>query len=257
MRKIIRAIKSTTAIFILLSSTFAMADETNNAAITCTETSGHHVFVEQRVCPIGGERFDAFVLGTHSTFGAYLDLTKVSYLTFPIAIAVCPSNGFVDYKEEYSDTELATLGATIETPEYKSLLGHHTSWHLFAELMDRSNFASNEDIELWWIRSRAAAESETCDTGQFEDYAKLALAQLVLELETTPPDDTAFWPMQLMAANYERRLGDQAGALKRMSELPEISAEWSLAFETLQQAIEEGRSDRVRIGEFQENGQND
>lgn len=257
MNKIIRAIKSTLAISILLGSNPAMADETTSAAITCTESSGHHVYVERRVCPIGGESFDAFALGTYSTFGTYLDLTKVSYLTFPIAIAVCPSNGFVDYKEEYSNSELATLGATIETPEYKALLGHHTSWHLFAELMERSNFASNEDTELWWIRSRAVAESEACDTGQFEDYAKLALAQIDLELGTTPRDDTAYWPMQLMAANYERRLGNRVGALKRMSELPEISKEWSLAFETLEQAIDSGRSDRVRIGEFKEQDQDD
>lgn len=257
MTEIVRAIKSTLAIAVLLCSNFAMADDATNAAITCTESSGHHVFVEQRVCPIGGERFDAFSLGTHSTYGAYLDLTEVSYLTFPIAIAVCPSNGFVDYKETYSDSELATLGATIATPEYKALLGHHTSWFLFAELMERSNFASGEDVELWWIRSRAAAEAQACDTGQFEAYARLALAQIELELEALPANDSAFWPMQLMAANYDRRLGDQTRAIERMKQLPEISEEWSLAFETLELAIESGRIDRVRIGEFQERDQND
>ena len=257
MNRIRRALQSAILLGLIIPSGFAMAEETNKIAITCTEQSGYHIFVEQRVCPIGREKFDAFTLGTHSTFGAYLDLTEVSYLVFPIAVPVCPSNGFVDYKSEYSDLELVSFGATIQRPEYTAQLGKHTSWHLLAELIERSGLGKNEDTALWWIRSRAAAEAVACDTGHFADYAKLALIEIERELSESSTEDSAYWPMQLLAANYERRLNDLSGARERLQRLPEISAEWALAFETLEQAIELCRTDSVEIGEFRKQSGSD
>ena len=61
---------------------------------------GHHIYEKETECPIGGEKFKALYLGTHSTYGRHLDWEPVSYMRFPVPIPVCPGNGFVITKEK-------------------------------------------------------------------------------------------------------------------------------------------------------------
>ena len=90
---------------------------------------GHHVYEEEVKCPVGGEAFKAFYLGTHSTYGRHLDWEPVSYMRFPVPIPVCPSNGFVVAKKDHSKEELQTLKAVVDSKPYKDLYAqkHATS----------------------------------------------------------------------------------------------------------------------------------
>lgn len=219
------------------------------AGITCTEPSGYHVFFEERICPIGGEVYQAPRLGTHSTFGAYLDLTRVSYLSFPIAMPVCPENGFVDYQADYSDDEIKKLTAVIEDEAYRSLLGRHTSWYLFAKMAEMAELS---DIDRWWLYSRAAAEADTCGLETYADYAMEAQEVAMEALLASDPSDAAYWPLQLLIANYDRRLGAFDQARERVAGLHDIPDEWKLAFGTLSEAIRQEESERVKIGHYEE-----
>ena len=101
---------------LLLSKAFGLivlCFSLNSVATTLT--------TEERICPLGGQRFTVDVLMSFSTFGKRLDLkTDGTYGTDPFRLVVCP-NGFVDYKENYSQAELNKLEVLITSDNYQTL----------------------------------------------------------------------------------------------------------------------------------------
>lgn len=212
---------------------------------SCTTTSGHHIYAETQECPIGGEKYTALQLGTHSTYGSYLDLTRVSYLKFPIAVPVCPSNGFVDFKEDYTPAELQAFKTVIESEAYKALLGKHTSYYLMARMIEMAGVG---DYDLWWLDNVAASEAESCELPVFDDYVRRSLASADAALAKATPADKDYWPLQLTAINRMRGLGQFEQASARVAALTGIPDDWTEPFATLKEAIARKRKDRVEIG---------
>lgn len=223
----------------------AAADAQGKVTTSCTQPSGHHIYTEERVCPVGGGKYTALRLGTHSTYGSYTDLSKVSYLTFPIAVSVCPGNGFVDFQEEYTPEELAAFTDVIGTDDYKALLGQNTSYFLFARMIEKSGLPG---YDLWWLDNVAASEAASCNLPVFEDYTRRALASSTAALAAMKPDADAYWPLMLININDQRELGefDQAGA--RLAALSGVPDDWSAAFATLREAVKRKMKGRVEIG---------
>lgn len=89
--------------------------------LNCVEVSGHHVYKSKMTCPLGGEEFEALILGTHTTFGVSLDWESLSYMRFPVPLPVCPSNGFIIIEEGLADMEVDRISAAVESAEYQSL----------------------------------------------------------------------------------------------------------------------------------------
>ncbi len=235
------------AISILSSELHKASAEENHPTTSCSRPSGHHLYEKEKTCPIGGGSYQALILGTHSTFGQYLDFTKVSYLPFPIPVPVCPDNGFVDFQKEYTPEELKDLKATLESEEYKALIGKHTSWYLLARLIEMSEF---DGFDQWWLDNRAAAEASTCQLDTYNSYAEIALKSSDAALNQTSPDEKDFWAIKLNSINLLRRLGRFEEATDRLIQLQETPENYSSYVSTLRAAIEKKNSDRVRLGEF-------
>lgn len=229
---------------------FAAAADAQGITTSCTTPSGHHIYAEARNCPIGGGKYNPLRLGTHSTYGSYTDLSRVSYLTFPIAMPVCPDNGFVDFQEDYTPEEIETFTAVIGSDEYKALLGKHTSYFLFARMLEMADMGSRFDI--WWIDNVAASEAASCNLPVFEDYTRRALASSSAALASMKPEDDAWWPLQLININDLRELGEFDAAAARISALAPIPEDWTMAFDTLREAVSRKVKGRVKIGEYAE-----
>ena len=76
---------------------------------------------QERICPIGGERFTEDVIMSYTIFNRHLDLKPDgTWGTAPTPLIVCP-NGFVDYKENYSKAELNKLEDLITSDNYQTL----------------------------------------------------------------------------------------------------------------------------------------
>ena len=224
-------------------------DIQSSPAISCTQPSGHHVYEEKRACALGGEEFTALYLGTHSTYGTFLDLGHVSYLQFPIAVPVCPNSGFVDYKDEYTSGELAVFAQVVATEQYRELLGKHTSWHLFARMMEMASVDPDND---WWRHNQAAIEAKNCGLDQFPDYARLAIKAADARLISSGLDDPdLIWGLKLSRLDFMRQMGDFRAAQEGISTYGEIPEQYRLAFNTLQEAIQLESTDRVPIGEYE------
>jgi len=85
-------------------------------------------------CPLDGSVFKTLEQVSGYQTGLGLDLRSEGALRSPWPVARCPSNGFVIYKERYSDAELIKLRAYVASSEYQSLVADHTDHYLAARL---------------------------------------------------------------------------------------------------------------------------
>jgi hypothetical protein len=76
---------------------------------------------ETKVCPYDGTTFEFTAQGSGTAFDRTLDWMTVGALQSPWPLAVCPTNGFVFAKQEYSPEELEALRPLILSPDYQAL----------------------------------------------------------------------------------------------------------------------------------------
>src|SRR4051812_36684612 len=61
-------------------------------------------------CPIDGKAFTTKAVAIYRQTGMRLDTKPLGSLLAPMPLPVCPDNGFVVYKSDFTDTELVALG---------------------------------------------------------------------------------------------------------------------------------------------------
>ena len=85
-------------------------------------------------CLIGGETFTFERAMSGTQYGMHLDMKPYGPIASPWPIPKCPSNGFVMYKENFSDQEIVSLARYVASDEYKALKDRHTNYYLAASL---------------------------------------------------------------------------------------------------------------------------
>ena len=112
---------------------------------------------EERICPLGGERFTVDVLASYSTFGQRLDLkTLGTYGTDPFRLVVCP-NGFVDFKKNYSEEEIISFTSLINSTSYQNSRSGNTDYYLLAKILEH---AGAHKLNIGWTYLEASWEAE-------------------------------------------------------------------------------------------------
>ncbi|MBP7370537.1 MAG: hypothetical protein KA902_03775, partial [Arenimonas sp.] len=96
------------------------------------------------ICPIGGEKFEAVLAGSGTSFGNYLDLKPYGPTPAPWPIAKCPSNGFVIFKNSFTPTEREKLKSFVETEQYQLLQKKYSNYYLAAKLKENLGVAKRE-----------------------------------------------------------------------------------------------------------------
>ncbi len=218
-------------------------------AVSCHEPSGHHVVETTFVCPLGGEEFVGLTLGTYSTYGIYLDFSRVSYLRLPIPLPVCPSNGFVVFKEDFTQKELDRLAEVTSSDAYKALLGKNSSYFLFAYLAEQTAL---DAVEPWWLYNLASAEIDGCDEALYRRYIPIVIDRAEKQLASTNPDEQVFWVLNIIIANAHRRIGDFAAAREQLGAVldryhEQMPQDLAKVVAQLRGHIEAGNSDRQEI----------
>lgn len=77
-------------------------------------------FEVTKTCPVGGEKFKHSELGSITTFGSYPDGMPYGSGYFPVALAECPKNGLVIFRD-FEKPEIKRLEVLLTSPEYKIL----------------------------------------------------------------------------------------------------------------------------------------
>lgn len=229
--------------------------------LNCNAPLGYHFTKEQMTCPIGGETFDTLQLGTHSTFGIYLDLRPVSYIGLPAPLPVCAKNGMVVTRPKYTPEELAAIGKAIETDDYKkTYAGKQATYFLYAEQLRLAGLDDPAWGERWQHLLSASWEADVChDKEKYKSYATAAIAAMQAAFKATKATDEFYWTLGLLIPELQRRLGDFKGATASLLELggdlpeqPEQKKTVGLMIDLLKAAITRKDSDPVQVKEREE-----
>lgn len=220
--------------------------------LNCMSPSGHHVYYEEMSCPLGGEKFQTLVLGTHSTYGLHLDWEPVSYLDFPTPIPVCPSNGFVMEKEKYSSEELKRMAKVVDSEEYKKIYAQrHPSYYLLARFRE---LLGDDNPKRWWQLVVATWEADLCKSEKYAFYANEAIEAAKARLPALEPADEEYWIVNLIIPNLYRRTGRFDPARQWLDEfggqLPEEKNGrefYALAFRLLRDAVSRKDTSQIKI----------
>lgn len=235
----------------------------SDKVLNCVETSGHHVYEVDRECPLGGEKFKALELGTHSTYGRHLDWEPVSYMRFPIPLPVCPSNGFVITKEKYTKEELKSLSQVIESKEYRDLYSQkHATYFLFAKTIELRKEKFND---LWWLYLNATWEADLCKNDErYKQYALETVSAGNKRLAELKESDQEYWVLKVVTANMYRRIGDFKSAQDLVDKFgkptlkdKDANEYFTLAIRLLKEAVTNKNTDRVPIREEKEEPESD
>lgn len=214
---------------------------------------GHHVYEEEIKCPIGGEKFKAFSLGTHSTFGRHLDWEPVSYMRFPVPIPVCPRHGFVVTKKDYGKEELEKIKKVIESKTYKDIYAQkHATFYLLAKIKELNE---EKYDDYWWLYLNATWEADNCkNTVRYKEYAQEAISAGKNRLAELKDSEELYWVLKIVTAEMYRRIGDFRSSQELIDKFGtpslkdnEANEYFLLAKNLLQKAVKEKNTDRVPI----------
>jgi hypothetical protein len=182
------------------------------------------MFPVERICPVGGEKFQSFEIGSTSQFGMRLDFRPngpAAYLPW----VQCP-NGFVVFKDEkeFTKAEIDVLTPIVGGADYQRMRKEHTIAYLVVHLR-RALGAS--DADLAWLILKAAWESEA-GTGNAMRQRYLVEAHLAMlaRAKARTAHDDEWWAVSIVAAEIERQRSRFAEALALLAALPvsEIAA---------------------------------
>jgi hypothetical protein len=183
-------------------------------------------------CPYDGKKFKFTEQGSGTSFDKTLDLMPYGAIRSPWPIAVCPTNGFVFYKDKFEPADLVRLKPIVMSAEYQALKDE-TPYYRAAWITQRDG-ASNSSVGVFLLRATwEAAQAElqqlykarpanSPDIGfkefmaqgntseRYRRYATELLAKLDVDIATKPDSVTA----KILKGELLRRVGrfDEAEA---------------------------------------------
>jgi len=137
-------------------------------------------------CPLGGETFDVLTYVGEQPELKTMDLRPVSEFSFPGPLPICPSNGFVIDKDEYSEAELASRAKILSDPSYHEALKQNLPSHILA-LEFLSRLPENEmsdDFDVPYMALQGAWEAEACGSETYVEHARVAASILTEEVRS-------------------------------------------------------------------------
>lgn len=168
---------------------------------------------ETRTCPIGGEIYTIEVMMSYSIFDRRLDLKpRGSYGVGPRPLIVCP-NGFVDYKNSYSEEELIKLTELVNSKEYQRSRSGNNEYFLFTKILEHMG-ASKLDTAWYYLNASWMAENNY-NRSQYERYLNLSINDMI---EAKSNGEIGFAP-RFLIAELSRLKGDFEAALIHLEDL--------------------------------------
>jgi len=170
---------------------------------------------QERICPIGGERFTENVIMSYSVFGRRLDLKpQGTYGTAPVPLVVCP-NGFVDFKKNYSEEEIISFSSLINSTSYQNSRSGNTDYYLFAKILEH---AGASKLRIGWTYLEASWEAENKRRHKkYDRYLNLAIDNFNTAVDTG--DREVGFKIRFLLVELNRLKGDFESAKLKLNEL--------------------------------------
>lgn len=160
-------------------------------------------------CPVGGAEFSVDLLRSAEHTGQNLDLKLTGEgVISPAPIPICPDNGFVIYRDDFSAAEISSLTAYVLSHEYQEMVDDHTPYYRLAKILD---FQARPVLEVAFTYLRASWEVDT-EAARYEPYASAAATGIEAYLVDADPETRDYFTSHVLLAELKRRVGDFAGA---------------------------------------------
>lgn len=156
------------------------------------------------VCPIGGEKFNAFVIGSMTTWGQRPDGMPYGTTTI-VPMTECPGNGFIFFEEEFTKSDIQRLTPLVSGTDYQSLRRTDTQYFRAWWLMNRLGRDPYDTAQKLLV---ASWESDS-DLARKIRYQRSYVAA-VDALPTSAAKQTDLFWMNVRSANLLRELGEFA-----------------------------------------------
>lgn len=177
----------------------------------------HTSYESELVCPIGGEKFNAMLAGSGTSFGKFLDFKPYGPIAAPWPLAKCPSNGFVMFQNKFSEPELERLDTFVASAAYQKMKNTHTNYYL-AAVLQRQIDAPPSRLAYTLLQATWEASGSL-----YTAYATEALQAFMALLGAESPNSKLWVSYQLIAGELERRLKKFDAAAERFSKLQDNS----------------------------------
>jgi WD40 repeat protein len=171
------------------------------AALCASTTASAHTSAQvEMTCPYDGTKFLFEAQTSGTAFGTTLDFMPVGAIQSPQPIAVCPTNGFVFFKDKFDDQELERLRPLILSPDYQALK-EETPYYRAAWIGEHTG-APHAQVSVMLLQATWEAFR---DPRRYSRYATELAARLPEDVETSKPDQKRMF--QLLQGEIMRRLG--------------------------------------------------
>ena len=167
-----------------------------------------------RICPIDGKKFQYLAPNAPPSRELHLDMKPLDS-TAPWPHPKCPGNGFVLYKRDFTDEELARLRGYVLSSEYRSLSEKHPTRYLEAVLRKR---LGESPYAVAWSLVQASWEAYS-DPMRYQQYAEEALAIYDAIPLQALPDIRHRILKRMISGELARRLGLFESAKDRFLEM--------------------------------------
>lgn len=132
-------------------------------ALSCTlialmmsqHTWAHTSMVLEFTCPIGGETFKQRVDASGMTYGMRTNMRPIGRLIAPPSLTICPSNGFVMFKQTFTPEELAKFERVVQSQQYQDIVQHSSSYFAWGRMMELAD-EHHDSYQMMWIFLKAS-----------------------------------------------------------------------------------------------------
>lgn len=201
-------------------------------------------------CPLDGQEFTYQAVASYTRFGTQLDLKPVGALVAPVPLPVCPASGFVMYRDDFSEEDIAFFRDLVTTSEYKALRARHSDYYVAAW---QAGQRGEELFDLAFLTLQASWEVDQ-DPKRYEEYARAALSRFRAydRSGAAVRESQEWWTAKLLIVNLYRRLGEFDKAADLLAELQLIPQQGETAYgpimEQLGRLISERKGKPAEIG---------
>lgn len=179
-------------------------------------------------CPIDGKRFQYQSPPAAALQGRNLDMKPIAAVKLPWPLPQCPDNGFVVYKKDFQEGEIAKLREIVGSARYRAMLGRDSVYYLAGTLRRE---VGDPLYDVAWSLTQATWEVAD-DPVRYRKYAEEALAAYnALPAKLDRRQNTV---REMISGELERRLGLFDAAEKRFRRLRDAG---EFTAPQLQQAI--------------------
>jgi len=169
-------------------------------------------------CPLTGETFTRQAVNSYTRMGMQLDLKPVGALVAPVPPPVCPDSGFVMYREDFSEADIAYFRKLVATPEFRDIRAGNTDYFVAAYQAEKRG-ADRLDVAFLMLQATWEADTEPA---RYDRYARIAMTRFEDYDRSGDAErlSETWWTVKLLIVNFRRRLGQFDAAADLLAELP-------------------------------------